>query len=504
MSTRIDKNQHAILCTLKQSESPNSVSQLANATGLDQTVVSATLEMAETRGWVGIETEEKLQAVLGEGQPAELPPLPERLILPILANAGGAMEMPQVAAWARDQGTSMGDIVKWGARRGWTEKAGKQLTLTDAGRSAIDHPAADELAIHLLGQEGRTFIEDTDLAEMLKGRELGGHKIKIKQRRIRWASLTDAGRAMLETDVKIQEDRSQLAAEDLASGAWRDIALRPYDVTLAAETRHPCKAHPLVRILQETRQAFLRMGFSEIVSPHVESAFWNFDALFQPQDHPARDMQDTFYLSRPETTRLPDEALVARVRSTHQDGGDTGSDGWGYRWNADEAARAVARTHTTANTVREVAKDPKPPRKVFCVGRVFRNETISYKHLPEFTQVDGIIIDEKACFRYLLGTLAEFYRQMGFEKVKFKPAFFPYTEPSAEVFVWFEPKQAWLELGGAGVFRPEVTQPLGCNVPVLAWGLGLERLAMLRFNLGDIRELYRSDLDWLRGAPLCR
>ncbi len=508
--SRLDPNQNAVLVALSQAPGAQSVKQLCQDTDLDQALVSATLEMFDSEGWITIELQEYSEALLGEGQPADLPEVPERRALAMLEAAGGEQSMPEVAAWARSNDAAMGDIIKYGALRGWISKQGKQLVLTDAGKGAIGTQAPDEAFLELLAEHGRQDLPSSahdgspSLHDLLKGRELAGHKIKIKPRRVRWASLTEAGKALLDAGVTVTDLRNQLTAEDLASGAWKDIQLRPYDVTLPAETAHPHKVHPMVRILQETREAFLRMGFSEAVSPHVESAFWNFDALFQPQDHPARDMQDTFYLSRPETLALPDDAVCQAVRETHQDGGQTGSDGWGYQWDPAEASRAVARTHTTSTTVREVARDPKPPRKVFCIGRVFRNETISYKHLPEFTQVDGIIIDEQASFRYLLGTLAEFYRQMGFDKVKFKPAFFPYTEPSAEVFVWFEPKQAWMELGGAGVFRPEVTEPLGCQVPVLAWGLGLERLAMLRFNLKDIRELYRSDLDWLRGTPLCQ
>ncbi len=242
------------------------------------------------------------------------------------------------------------------------------------------------------------------------------------------------------------------------------------------------------KIIQETRSAFLEMGFSEIISPQVESAFWDFDALFQPQDHPARDMQDTFYLERPKLAELPSYETVERVRLTHENGWKTGSTGWGYRWQEKRAKQVVLRTHTTATTVRALAEDPNPPRKVFCVGKVYRNEAISYKHLPEFFQVDGIIIDKEANLATLLGTLKEFYRKMGFSKIKFKPAFFPYTEPSVEVFVFMESKQSWIEMGGSGVFRPEVTIPFGCQVPVLAWGLGLDRLAMMRYGLTDIRE----------------
>jgi phenylalanyl-tRNA synthetase alpha chain len=164
----------------------------------------------------------------------------------------------------------------------------------------------------------------------------------------------------------------------------------------------------------------------------------------------------------------------------------------------------VLRTHTTASTVRELAREPTPPRKVFCVGPVFRREAIDYKHLPVFHQVDGIVIDEQASFATLLTLLRTFYSKMGFERIQFRPGFFPYTEPSVEVFVWMESRKDWFEMGGAGVFRTEVTEPLGCRTPVLAWGLGLERLAMFRFGIADIRALYLAHLDWLKETPLCR
>ena len=245
------------------------------------------------------------------------------------------------------------------------------------------------------------------------------------------------------------------------------------------------------------------MGFSQVASPLVESSFWDFDALFQPQDHPARDMQDTFYLARPSETKLPPKDMVNRVKEVHENGGATGSLGWQYVWDIERAQRAVLRTHTTAATVRALAENPKGPRKVFSIGPVFRRETVDYKHLPVFHQVEGIIVDSSGSLASILGTLDAFYRKMGFEKFQFRPAFFPYTEPSVEVFIWNEKHQDWMEMGGAGIFRTEVTQPLGCNEPVLAWGLGLERLAMFRLDLKDIRELYYAHLDWLEETALC-
>jgi phenylalanyl-tRNA synthetase alpha chain len=327
---------------------------------------------------------------------------------------------------------------------------------------------------------------------------------KIKKRNTRTIALTDSGSTAFDSRVRLIVERNTLTPEDLESGAWREIKLRPYDIKLAAKDVYPAKIHPLRKIIEQTRRAFLEMGFSEVVSPMVESAFWNFDALFQPQDHPARDMQDTFYMRDPHETPLPDAKIVEPVRRTHEDGWETGSEGWGYTWSPDVSKQVVLRTHTTAATIRALAANPNPPGKFFCVGWTYRNETISFKHLPVFHQVDGIIIDEEANLASLMGTLQEFYSKMGFGRVKFKPAFYPYTEPSVDVVVYMESRGKWIEMGGAGIFRPEVTLPLGCKFPVLAWGLGIERLAMIRFGVSDIRELYGTSLNELEKVPLCR
>ncbi|OGL43547.1 MAG: phenylalanine--tRNA ligase subunit alpha, partial [Candidatus Schekmanbacteria bacterium RBG_13_48_7] len=245
---------------------------------------------------------------------------------------------------------------------------------------------------------------------------------------------------------------------------------------------YPGKIHPFVKIQEETRSVFLSMGFKEVTTSYVESSFWNFDALFTPQDHPAREMQDTFYLKTPSKTRIPAPELVEQIRKTHENGGDTGSIGWGNKWDDKKSQMPTLRTHTTAASIRALAAHPEGPGKYFCIGPVFRRETTDYKHLPAFMQIDGIIVEENASFADLLGTLAEFYSKMGFAKFQFRPGFFPYTEPSVEVYVWNPGKKDWVEMGGAGIFRPEVTIPLGCSVPVLAWGLGLERIAMFRYS----------------------
>ncbi|MEM2426567.1 MAG: phenylalanine--tRNA ligase subunit alpha, partial [Archaeoglobaceae archaeon] len=226
----------------------------------------------------------------------------------------------------------------------------------------------------------------------------------------------------------------------------------------------------------------------------------NFDALFQPQDHPARDMQDTFYLDRYEEI---DYEKVSNVKETHENGWITGSTGWEGVWDLKKAQQLVLRTHTTAVTIKYLAKNPEPPQKAFCIDRVYRRESIDATHLPEFDQLEGVVLDRDVGFKHLLGLLKTFFTKMGFEDVRFRPGYFPYTEPSVEPEVYVE-GLGWIELGGAGVFRKEVTEPLGIKGKVLAWGLGIGRLAMLRIGLKDLRKLYLPDINWLRSFPVVK
>ncbi|MBN1481993.1 phenylalanine--tRNA ligase subunit alpha [candidate division KSB1 bacterium] len=506
----LNEDQWKILKAVLDAETPLNLNQLVDLTGLDMPLVSATIQWGQESGWLDVAENQREELVPAEEAKELLGSgLPERRALSLLAETG-RMPMKDVAAKAQELDIPMHEIIKWGSARGWFEKDKGELVLTETGKTAMQTLDADENAMNIAIARGGVYLDDlADLdIDVERVKKLLGTRAlvaKIKPRTIRIVHLNETGTSILRSkDIRIVKERNTLTSEDISSGEWRNIRLRHYDVTLAAESVAPAKIHLMQKIIQETRTAFLEMGFEEIVSPIVESAFWDFDALFQPQDHPARDMQDTFYLTRPAEARLPDAEIVERVKRTHEDGGDTGSTGWGYTWSEARARQTVLRTHTTASTIRAVQANPRPPRKVFCVGKVFRNESLSYKHLPEFHQVDGIIIDENGSLATLLGTLKEFYRKMGFEKVRFKPDFFPYTEPSAEISVYMESKNAWIEFGGSGLFRPEVTRPLGCHVPVLAWGLGLERLAMLRYGLKDIRELYWSDIDKIKEVPLCQ
>ena len=287
-----------------------------------------------------------------------------------------------------------------------------------------------------------------------------------------------------------------LTRDMLLSGGWRGKTLREYDISAPAEVPSPAKRHMVSRLRKKISRIFTDMGFEEMSGPEAQSSFWNFDALFQPQDHPARDLADTFYVKG--STPLPDDKkLVSAVKKVHEGC-------WGGAWLEKNAEKTVLRTHTTCLSARYLNEQCKggAPRKFFATGKVYRNEATDYKHLAEFYQVEGIVAWEGATFRDLLGCLKEFYRKLGFEKIRFQPSYFPYTEPSLEISVYFDKKGQWLELGGAGIMRPEVSIPLCGRYPVLAWGLSLERPLMLLNDMDDIRTFYKSNVGWIRKQKL--
>jgi phenylalanyl-tRNA synthetase alpha chain len=310
---------------------------------------------------------------------------------------------------------------------------------------------------------------------------------------------------LLELPSGISLDSSEevvLTASLLEKAAQGSIRLSKLDVSSASPVLPMGREHPMATFLRHVRETLLEMGFEEVDGPLVQSSFWTFDALFTPQDHPAREMQDTFYLEDVRS-KVGNPSLVKKVKRVHEDGWNLGSKGWRYRWSLAEAERSVMRTHTTAITIRYLAENSRQSAKVFSLGKVFRNESANSTHLMEFNQIEGIVVERNASLRLLKGYLSTFLKGLGFEKVAFQPSFFPYTEPSMEPAVYSEKLGKWLELGGSGLFRPEVTVPAGVKNPVMAWGFGLERIAMLYFDAADIRDFYANRLSWLREVPQC-
>jgi len=269
------------------------------------------------------------------------------------------------------------------------------------------------------------------------------------------------------------------------------------DVEAEVPEVYVARTHPLKDTIDEIREIFVTLGFTEIFGNITQPSFWNFDALFTPQDHPARELQDTFYLDGLSSKKIATSAQIRNVSKSHKKG-------WRYQWDINEARKMVLRTHTTCVTIKHLAENKPDEARVFSLGRVFRNEKVSYKHLVEFNQIEGVVVGRNANLRNLMGIQREFYHRIGITKIKFWPTFFPYTEPSLQTMVYNERLGKWVELFGMGIFRPEVTKPLGINKPVLAWGGGIERIAMLKFGLDDVREFYNNNLSWLRSATKCQ
>ncbi|HWR25062.1 MAG TPA: phenylalanine--tRNA ligase subunit alpha [Methanosarcina sp.] len=415
--------------------------------------------------------------------------LPERQIIDAL-KAPAALEELRSSFSPQMVGIATGWLVK----KGWAKI--ENGIMIPSGKA---QEGKDEETLAAFEGKAKTFEELTTSEGIVK--DLLKRKLVIKhEEKFRTVTITEAGSELAAQGLVLEEEIAQITPDLLKSGAWKGKKFRPYRLDITPKPLYGAKIHPYRRLIEQMRQIFLEMGFTEIKGGIIQSSFWNFDALFQPQDHPARDMQDTFHLGS--ICELPTEYLE-KVAAMHECGGDIDSCGWGTIWNKELAERNVLRTHTTAVTIKYLANNPKPHVKAFCIDRAYRRETIDPTHTPEFEQLEGVVMDKGMSFADLLGLLAEFYHRMGFEEVRFRPGYFPYTEPSVEPEVFVE-GLGWVELGGAGVFRKEVTAPLGIKEPVLAWGLGVSRLAMLKLGLRDLRLLYQSDIDWLRKSEVCK
>lgn len=326
--------------------------------------------------------------------------------------------------------------------------------------------------------------------------------VKVKEEKQVNISVTNKGKEIINSNVKTGDFIEKITPELLKKeNSWKGKRFRRYDVISPVPQISGGKRHFVNQAADYARKVWTDMGFNEMTGNMVVSSFWNFDSLFTAQDHPVREMQDTFFISsKNQKEELPDKKIVEAVKKSHEEGVN-GSKGWQYSWNEEDARKFVLRTHTTCLSSQTLAnlKKEELPAKFFALGKTFRNETVDWSHGFEFNQTEGIVVDRNVNFRHLLGYLKQFFRKMGFDEIRFKPAYFPYTEPSVEIDAWHPKKKKWLELGGAGMFRPEVVVPLlGEYIPVLAWGPGFDRILMDYYGIQDIRELYKNDINKLR------
>jgi len=388
--------------------------------------------------------------------------LPERRLLNSLSDGPKKLSDLQ-----KEIGSIFGPAMGLSRKNNWVEATSDQISLKSVPSTLPGEKTLNQIGTKKLPQNE---IDKNDLYSLLKRPDFVLEDV-IK---IKIISLADSAKSLELSD---------------STGAI-DVEAKVPEVFVA-------RTHPLKDTLDEIREIFVTLGFSEIIGTMTQSSFWNFDALFTPQDHPARELQDTFYLDGISAKKIATPEQIRKVSESHKKN-------WRYQWDVNEARKMALRTHTTCVTIQHLAEKKPDEARIFSLGRVFRNEKVSYKHLVEFNQIEGVVVGKDANLRNLMGIQREFYKRIGITKIKFWPTFFPYTEPSLQTMVYNERLGKWIELFGMGIFRPEVTKPLGITKPVLAWGGGIERIAMLKYGLDDVREFYNNNLSWLRSTTKCQ
>lgn len=345
--------------------------------------------------------------------------------------------------------------------------------------------------------------ENTDDVQLglLKNRAFVEEKTVTK----RSYQLTKLGLEALQQVSKSVGQVSELTSDMIQNKSFANVSFRSFDLNSPVANARQGKKQPYMAFLEQIREKLSEMGFAELNAPLITTEFYNFDALFQPQNHSARTIHDTYQLKHPKLGKLPSPEIVRRVKAAHEHGGKSGSTGWGYEWDEMVAKKLMPLSHDTAHSPAALIGGAKKPGKYYTIARVFRPDVIDAKHLVEFNQLGGFVLDDSLTVRHLLGLLKEFAIEVGgCEKVKFMPAYFPFTEPSVQLSAK-HPQLGWVELGGSGMFRPEMMEALGYpGLQCPAWGLGLDRLAMFKMDIGDIRHLFSEDLNWLRAQPLVK
>ena len=508
-----------ILSTLDSRETIDTAETFPQAS---QAEVKAALDRLASRGMVQYETNDTEQVVLtGEGQQICDEGSHEWKVWEAVKSKG---RIP-----IKDLEKVVGPSAKIGQGNAfklkWVKKDGDSLTpvvkeVTDSTRDLLQHVS-----------ENHTFPDPKQLKDYQKRKLVTTQKIitySVKKGP-RWA-------------LEIPEERTDLTVEMLQDGSWETTTFKPYNFNARGEPQSSGALHPLNKVREEFRKIFFSQDFIEMPTARfVDSGFWNFDTLFVPQQHPARDLQDTFYVSDPPEAGPPgpdpeaDKALdemeadsqmyrssedadkskldyakyYKNVKAVHQDGA-FGSIGYRYPYSEDETTRLVMRTHTTAVSaycLHRLAANPRPAR-YFSIDRVFRNETVDATHLAEFHQIEGVIADYGLTLGGLMDFLGKFFTKLGISNLRFKPAYNPYTEPSMEVFGYHHGLGKWVEIGNSGMFRPEMLLAMGLpeDLRCYGFGLSLERPTMIKYGVSNIRELlgHKVDLGFIESNAAVR
>jgi phenylalanyl-tRNA synthetase alpha chain len=496
MSEQLTEGERIVLGELLDLGQRVPTSHLANNLNQGEERVISILNSLATRNLVKLHAKEIVTYLLtDEGKKYAEGGLPEVLLFRGVKDLGGKATFDDAVSHSGLDPSVKGIAMNWIRRNGWVQisKEADATVLT----SLVEEPESElsEVLEHL--SLGKKSISQTnsDSVKQAVERKLIIEKIsKVFEAEI-ISSKSSEIENLLSAGI---EGIGDLTPEILANGEWKGQSFRPYNVDIVPAYANYGKKHPYAEFNDWLREIMVGLGFTEWFGPYVETEFWGHDTLFVPQDHVAREVQDQFRVVAPYSHgHIVDKKYYKAVKEVHENGGDTGSTGWDWPYSEEIATRLCLRPHTTPVSMRYLYEHREGPQKMFIIDRNFRSETLSATHAQEFDQCEGIIMDKKVTLRDLMGYLTSICKAVGIEKLKFKPGQFPFTEPSVETFGKHE-KLGWIELGGSGLFRPEVTKPLGIKDQVLAWGLGSGRLYMAAMGINDIRDLFSQDLNWLR------
>ena len=495
------ENEAAFLKALQTAQGSSSFDALLAISGQASSAATRAVAVLEEKQLVKITESEAISVRLTEeGLNYAKHGLPERRLVQAILDLGGEASLEQAIKYAAIPPSLTSVALGWVKNSHWCE------VTTSLGKIMLKtHVLPDktnvEKTLEWLSTKTEHSIEELPAElrqdiETLKRRRLADTRKHTK----RYVELTSQGWQALQQGVTVPTEVSELTPELITSGRWNNAIFRKYNLTAPVTPTWPGKKQPYRQFLDDLKTKLVALGFEEMTGPAVELMFFNCDALFMPQDHPAREIHDLYFIKTDRLGELAEyERFIEPVAQTHENGWKTGSTGWGYKYSRSEALKMILRSQGTALSARTlVSKKLRIPGKYFSVVRCFRPDPVDRTHLTEFNQVEGIVVGPKLSLRDLLGVLQRFALDIaGADRVRFKPDYFPFTEPSVELQA-YKDGYGWLEFGGSGVFRPELTIPLGITVPVLAWGIGVDRLFMMRTGLDDIRMLFAQDLDWMR------
>ncbi len=461
-----------------------SLASISSKTGIPAKRLLGLVESLSGAGLVDITREEKAVARLTEEGMSYLDEFPEERLRRDVEK-DGSVELSKI-------NNKIGLI--WAKRNGWVTVEGGHAKLAEGKRQqgASTYAQREVLGkIHALGgaDASEAIGKSRDVADILISRGLVTIGVEKSISDVR---ITDKGRKELES----VEETGMLTREMIRYGDISKMRFKRYSVDSAVERAGGARLHPMHKMIRAIRDRWVGMGFKETYGPIIESSFWNFDALLSPQDHPTREMQDTFFLSNPKEIDIEDMVMLGRVRRMHKKA-------WKEKWSERLARQAVLRTHATSVSAHNISRyasfDSDYPIKLFSIGKIFRNESVDYKHLAELHQIDGIVIGNSLTLANLFDILKNFYSSFDIE-VKFKPSYFPFTEPSVEMYYYDERFKDNIELGGGGIIRSEISKALGTKKTVLAWGLGVERLLFNYIRMEGLSDLYSNNVKWLKEA----